>query len=354
MNIKRIITFAVGLSLIFSLTACKSERIQKNGNSNENSYEYVGMVGDEKIYTWEFEYYANLAKTDREVSEGIDTKSDSEKKKFWNTKENGVARKQAIIEETLNNLTELKTFIFAAKQDNYKLPQQDVEGIAKYINDLIEEKGSREEAEKAMQEENGVTLEQYQRMYEEYSLAYFNYATSFAYTLDVGESEMRKEYENNKEQYDGKVVVQHILISTKDKETNEPLPEDKVAEKEKLAQEIFQRVKAGEDFEALVKQYSDDEGSVNKGGQYTISKGQTAPEFDEWSFNAKEGDMDIVRTDFGFHIMKFIKKAGFEDQQDQIRVAVQRQKFSERMDEIKKQYPLVRNQEAIDSLKLFY
>jgi len=357
MKIKRILTFAVGLSLIFSMASCNSPKITKNGNTNdENTYEYVGMVGDEKIYTWEFKYYLNLAKNDREVSEGIENKSDKEKKKFWNAKENGVVRKQAVIDETLNNLTELKTYILAAKKDNFDLPQQDVDNIAKFMEEYIEEKGNgdREKAEKVMQEENGVTLEQYQRMYEEYTLAYFNYASSFAYTLDVSDSEMKKEYEQNKEQYDGKVVVKHILISTNDKETNEPLPEDKVAEKKKLAEELLERVKAGEDFDALVKQYSDDEGSVEKGGQYTISRGQTAPEFDEWSFNAKEGDIDIVKTDFGFHIMKFLRKAGFEDQKDQIRVAIQRQKFAERMDEIRKQYPLVKNQEAIDSLDLFY
>lgn len=352
MGLKRIITFALTLSLAFNLVACNSKKVP----TTESSYEYVGTVGDEKIYTWEFKYYLNLAKNDREAAEGISEKSTSEKKKFWNAKENGVTRKQAVIDETLNNLTELKTFLLAAKKDNYDLPQQDVENIAKSIEEYINTHGDgdREKAEKAMQEENGVTLEQYQRMYEEYTLAYFNYATSFAYTIEVSEDEIKKEYETNKDQYDDKVVVKHILISTKDKETNESLPEDQIAEKKKLAEEILQRVKAGEDFDALVKQYSDDEGSVNNGGQYTFGRGQMVTEFEEWSFNAKEGDVGIVETIYGYHIMKFVRKANYEDQKDVIRVAIQRQKFSKRMEEIRKQYPLVKNQEAIDSLNLFY
>ncbi|HOP99351.1 MAG TPA: peptidylprolyl isomerase [Acetivibrio clariflavus] len=353
MKLKRIITLAIGLSLAFSMTACDNKQ---KVPPTENSYEYVGMVGDEKIYTWEFKYYLNIEKNAREEEAGIADKSAREKKKFWNAKENGVVRKQEVIDMTLNNLTELKTFILAAKKDNFKLPEQDAEAIARSVEDLIKEKGNgdREKAEKALMEESGVTLEQYQRMYEEYTLAYFNYATSFAYTLEVSEKEMKEEYEKNKAQYGDKVVVKHILVSTNDKETNEPLPEDKVAEKKKLAEEILQKVKAGEDFDALVKQYSDDPGSVDKGGQYVISRGQTAPEFDEWSFNAKEGDIDIVKTDFGFHIMKFVRKATFDDQKDVIRVAVQRQKFNERMEEIKRQYPLVKNQEALDSLDVFY
>ncbi|MEN2773911.1 peptidylprolyl isomerase [Acetivibrio clariflavus] len=353
MKLKRILTLAIGLSLAFSMSACNNKQ---KVPSTENSYEYVGMVGDEKIYTWEFKYYLNIEKNAREEEAGIADKSAREKKKFWNAKENGVVRKQEVIDMTLNNLTELKTFILAAKKDNYKLPEQDAEAIARSVEDLIKEKGNgdREKAEKALMEESGVTLEQYQRMYEEYTLAYFNYATSYAYTLEVSEKEMKEEYEKNKAQYGDKVVVKHILVSTNDKETNEPLPEDKVAEKKKLAEEILQKVKAGEDFDALVKQYSDDPGSVDKGGQYVIGRGQTAPEFDEWSFNAKEGDIDIVKTDFGFHIMKFVRKANFEDQKDVIRVAVQRQKFNERMEEIKRQYPLVKNQEALDSLDVFY
>jgi len=353
MKLKRIITLAIGLSLAFSMTACDNKQ---KVPPTENSYEYVGMVGDEKIYTWEFKYYLNIEKNAREEEAGIADKSAREKKKFWNAKENGVVRKQEVIDMTLNNLTELKTFILAAKKDNFKLPEQDAEAISRSVEDLIKEKGNgdREKAEKALMEESGVTLEQYQRMYEEYTLAYFNYATSFAYTLEVSEKEMKEEYEKNKAQYGDKVVVKHILVSTNDKETNEPLPEDKVAEKKKLAEEILQKVKAGEDFDALVKQYSDDPGSVDKGGQYVISRGQTAPEFDEWSFNAKEGDIDIVKTDFGFHIMKFVRKATFDDQKDVIRVAVQRQKFNERMEEIKRQYPLVKNQEALDSLDVFY
>lgn len=351
MKLKRIITFALGLSLIFSMAACNKQKTPRV----ENSYEYVGMVGDEKIYTWEFKYYLDLAKTQREEDAGIADKSAREKKKFWNEKEDGVVRKQAVIDETLNNLADLKTYIFAAKKDNYDLPEQDVENIAKSIDEFIETegKGDREKAEKVMQEKNGVNLEQYKRMYEEYTLAYFNYVASYAYTLEISESDIKKEYESNKDQYGEKVVVKHILVSTHDKETQQPLPEDKVSEKKKLAEDILQRVKAGEDFDSLVKQYSDDEGSINSGGQYTFGRGEMVTEFEEWSFNAKEGDMDIVETVYGFHIMKFVRKAGFEDQKDQIRVALQRQKFSEQMEEIRKNYPLVKNQEAIDSLDLF-
>lgn len=95
-------------------------------------------------------------------------------------------------------------------------------------------------------------------------------------------------------------------------------------------------------------------GSKDSGGEYTFGKGQMVKEFEDWAFSAKEGDIGIVKSDFGFHIMKFIRDAALEDQKDEMRLSMQRQKFAQKIEDIKKQFPLVKNQKAIDSLKLFY
>lgn len=345
------ICFALGLSLFFGLCACnKSE-----GNLGEyNPSGIVGTVGDENIYAFEFKYYLNLAKTQREEEEGIADKSASEKKKFWNSEEGGVVRKQALIDDTLKNLTELKTFLLGAKRDNFGLPQQDIDNIAKSIEDFIKEEGNgdKEKAEKVMQEKNGVTLDEYRRMYEEYTLAYFNYSSSYPYKIEIDESDIIKEFEDNKDKYN-KVVVRHILISTQDEATGEPLAEEKIAEKKKLAEEVLNKAKSGEDFEALVKQYSEDKGSIEQGGEYVFGRGQMVTEFENWSFSAKEGDMGIVQTSYGFHIINFIRKANYEDQKLEIKSALQKQKFAENIEGIKQKFPLMINQKEIDSLKLF-
>jgi len=351
MCFKKIISFAVGISLILSLCACNSSEKFSGGNK---SFDVVGTVGDEKIYTSEFKYYLNLDKTQREENAGISDKSDAEKKKYWNSKEGGIVRKQEIIDATFKNLSELKTFLLAAKKDNVELSQQDIDNIAISVEDFVKDEanGNRDEAEKVMMEKNGVTLDEYKRMYEEYTLAYFNYSTTYPYKIEISDSDIKKEFESNRDEYN-KVVVKHILISNKDSATGQTLPDDKIVEKKKLAEEILEKAKSGEDFEGLVKEYSEDKGSIDKGGEYTFGKGEMVPEFENWSFSAKEGDMDIVESNYGFHIMKFIRVANYEDQKDQIKSVLQKQKFSENIDEIKKQYPLVKNQEAIDSLDLF-
>lgn len=351
MNFKKIISFAVGVSLALCLCACSSN---EELSGKKKSFDVVGTVGDEKIYTFEFKYYLNLNKTQWEEDAGISDKSDAEKKNFWNSKEGDVVRKQEVIDTTFKNLYELKSLLIAAKKDKVELPKQDIDNIAKSVDDFIktEGNGNKDEAEKVMMEKNGVTLEEYKRMYEEYTLAYFNYSMTYFHQIEISDSDIKKVFESNKDNYN-KVVVKHVLVSTKDSATQKDLPEDKIADKKKLAEEILEKAKSGEDFEALVKTYSEDDGSKESGGEYTFGKGQMVPEFENWSFSAKEGDIGIVRSSYGFHIINFIRVATFEDQKDEIKAVLQREQFSKNIDETKKQYPLVKNQEAVDSLDLF-
>jgi len=351
MNSKKVLLFAVGASLILSLFACNKSEKQPDENIVED---VVGTVGDENIYASEFCYYLNLDKVQMEEEAGVADKSISEKKEFWNTKEQYADRKQVLIDKTFSNLTELKTLLLAAKKDNVKLEQSELDGISQHIDEFIknEGKGNIEEAERVMKEKNGVTLYEYRRMYEEYTLAYFIYFPSYHYQIEIRDDELKEEYEKNKDEYHN-VVVKHVLISTKDS-YDQPLPEDKVAEKKILADEILQKAKSGEDFESLVKQYSEDMGSKDSGGEYTFGRGKMVKEFEDWAFSAKEGDIGLVKSSFGFHIMKFIRNGTFEDQKNDLKIKMQRDRFTQSIEEMKKRFPLVKNQKVVDSLKLFY
>jgi parvulin-like peptidyl-prolyl isomerase len=106
------------------------------------------------------------------------------------------------------------------------------------------------------------------------------------------------------------VHVSHILLMTMDPATRAPLPADKVNAKRQQIENILKRAKAGEDFAALVKQYSEDPGSRNKGGEYTFPRGRMVPEFEAAAFGlANPGDIsDVVTTTYGFHIIKLLGK----------------------------------------------
>lgn len=79
------------------------------------------------------------------------------------------------------------------------------------------------------------------------------------------------------------------------------------------AQGILARARAGEDFGALAKEFSEDPGSKDKNGEYPeTSKGSGwVKPFEDAVFNAKNTGVlrELVETQFGFHIMKILKTA---------------------------------------------
>ncbi|MFY9382025.1 MAG: peptidylprolyl isomerase [Eubacteriales bacterium] len=99
--------------------------------------------------------------------------------------------------------------------------------------------------------------------------------------------------------------VRHILFKSDNYESDKACRE--------AAEEQLEAFKAGdmteERFAELAKKYTDDRGSEYLGGLYeNIEKGEMVEEFEEWCYDTsrKAGDVDIIKTDYGYHIIYFI------------------------------------------------
>jgi len=114
------------------------------------------------------------------------------------------------------------------------------------------------------------------------------------------------------------VTVQHVLISFTGK-TSKPVERTK-KQAENLAWEIFDRAEAGEDFDALVKEYTNDSHPgiytmVNRGVAQppgTSKRGDMAVNFGDVSFRLDVGEIGMARfhataSPFGWHIIKRIE-----------------------------------------------
>jgi peptidyl-prolyl cis-trans isomerase D len=78
----------------------------------------------------------------------------------------------------------------------------------------------------------------------------------------------------------------------------------------KLADSLKAVVEKGGNFATLAAQYSID-GSKDKGGELgTFARGQMVPEFENAAFNGKAGDLKVVRSQFGVHLIKIEKQVG--------------------------------------------
>jgi parvulin-like peptidyl-prolyl isomerase len=94
--------------------------------------------------------------------------------------------------------------------------------------------------------------------------------------------------------------VRHILLLTQGKSE-----EEKPAIRKKM-ETILSRAKAGEDFAALAKEYTEDPGSKENGGLYeNFGRGTMVKPFEDAAFSVPVGEIsDIVETEYGYHILK--------------------------------------------------
>ena len=92
--------------------------------------------------------------------------------------------------------------------------------------------------------------------------------------------------------------VRHILLRTNG--VND-------AEIEARADSLVKVIKRKRNFEAMVDEFSDDVASVKDGGVYEwFPEGRMVPEFNDFSFNGRKGEIESVKTTYGFHIVEIL------------------------------------------------
>ena len=129
--------------------------------------------------------------------------------------------------------------------------------------------------------------------------------------VNITDADAQKYYDENPARFEQPEMVRasHILLMTTDPKTNAELTDSQKAAKRKELEGILKRARAGEDFAALAKEYSEDPGSKDKGGEYKFPKGQMMPEFEAAAFSLNTNQIsDIVTTKYGYHIIKLSEK----------------------------------------------
>src|SRR6266851_796549 len=141
-------------------------------------------------------------------------------------------------------------------------------------------------------------------------------------SVQISDDDLKVQYQQNIQQYQvpSRVHVEHILLMTVGKTDAE------VEEIRKKAEDILKLAKKGGNFEDLAKKNSEDPGTKDKGGDLGwIVQGQTVAEFEKAAFSLPKGSIsDLVKTQYGFHIIKALEKETahtktFDEVKDSIR-----------------------------------
>ncbi len=120
-------------------------------------------------------------------------------------------------------------------------------------------------------------------------------AEQVASQIDVSDQDALSYYEDNKQRFEKPAQRQasHILINDDD-------------QAQETLKDIQQRLDQGDSFADLAKEYSQDPGSAEQGGDLgLVSPGDMVEEFDDALFSMEEGQIsEPVKTQFGYHLIK--------------------------------------------------
>lgn len=125
--------------------------------------------------------------------------------------------------------------------------------------------------------------------------------TDLMKNVAVTDEQVRKQYEQNLSTF----------VATPERQAAHILVEEDNQEKIKA---IADKLAAGEDFAALAKEFSDDLGSKEQGGDLGFTKGDAFPaEFEAALVALKVGEVSpAVKTDAGTHFIKLLAEKGSE------------------------------------------
>jgi len=211
-------------------------------------------------------------------------------------------------EKILNSIIEEKLVLAQAELDSIMVSEDEVEQRLDYQIELFKQQyGSKERVEQIY----GMSIERIKRESRDEVRKQLMIQKlrekKFAFT-EATRREVDQFFEQFKDSIGvipEKVDIYHIYKNPKTS------AEAKLQFKQK-ALSLIDSLKAGADFEALARKYSDDPGSASAGGDLGfVKRGVFYPEFESAAFALKEGELSgAVESPVGFHVIQLLEKRG--------------------------------------------
>ncbi|MDK2836757.1 MAG: foldase protein PrsA [Thermosediminibacterales bacterium] len=317
MNQKKVFYVLLVILTVLSLTGCNLIKKEEKIGKTIDGQEVVAVVNDEKIL--KSEYDKNLQDIEEMLKKhyGEDVLESEEGK---TTMEN---IKKQLLEDMINNVIIEQE----AKKRGIEITEDELE---KRLDELKTQFGGEQNFEEFLKEQ-GLSLDDVKKNVTQ-EMLYSRLLDEVTRDVEVTEKEVKEYYDlhiNEFKESPDEVRARHILVSSEEK-----------------AREILKQIKDGADFAELAKKNSEDPESAEKGGDLGyFRRGQMVAPFEKAAFELEPGQVsDIVKTDFGYHIIKVEDKKiypvyEFQEVENEIRKMLlsdrKNEVFTERLNEWK-------------------
>jgi len=203
--------------------------------------------------------------------------------------------------------------------------------VAQMMQAVEQQAGGRESLEASLKT-RGTSIEAMQAMMTEMDLARSFVEKQILPTITVSDEEASAFYADNPELFlaDEQVHARHIIF-----EAAQDADAKTVVETRAKAEEARRRALAGEDFEELARELSEGPSAPKGGDLGFFTREQMVPTFAAAAFDLEPGGISpVVRTAFGFHVIKVVEKrpAGklpFDEVSEHLRSNLVQQKTGE-------------------------
>ena len=237
-----------------------------------------------------------------------------------------------IEKEILNEMIEERLMLQFANNNNIKISDEDIK-IA--IEDVKKQNNFTDEMlEKALKNDK-VTINDYRERLKEQMIIskVINYEVKS--NIHIEENEIKKYYEEHRDEFKTpeEVRVRHMVFMYSEEERDSS--KEEVIRKK--AADILNKIREGEDFAKLASIYSEDLSAKSGGDLGYFSRGKMIKDFEDAAFILKKGEVsDVIRTPYGFHIIKCDdkKEAGFRPAEE-VSGEIEKSIFLEKMKSLK-------------------
>lgn len=234
-----------------------------------------------------------------------------------------IADRKLMLEEMIDR----KLQMWTAKRNGMAVTDKE---LAEALGDIMaRNKMDARQFEAALARE-GLTLEQYRTEFREQmtmSRLFNKYVRS---GLTVEEAEIRAYYEKNGNLYTlpEEVRIRHLVTSVP-----AAAPADRIAAAKEQAEELMARIRRGEEFVRLIRQYSGGPTAAQDGDLGFLRRGEAVPEIEAAARDLKPGDYaGPVRCEDGFHIIRLEEIRTPVRPYEKVKDEIQRTLFDQKME----------------------